>query len=215
VRLAAHRNVTLGPPDGELPGLLVRQAYTRDMPRLILYEWGIHLIDTLRMLLGEPNWVHAHMAKVSPHFTGEDRALLTFGFGEVVASVDISWASHAAQDLPTLLEDGLIEGDAGSLMLVPNQGGGDTLRLVQPLPADKVPADRLRAWSPVVTQSTPAHDGDLAGAYQASYTAAHRHFAECLRAGRLPETHAADNLRTLRATFAAYESAATNQVVAL
>ena len=69
---------------------------------------------------------------------------MTFGFGEVAASVDISWASHAPQDLPSLLEEGLIEGDGGSLALMPNQGSGDQLRLVQPLPRERVPADSRR-----------------------------------------------------------------------
>ncbi len=214
-RIASHRNVTLGPPDGQPPGLLVRQAYTRDMPRLLVYEWGLHLIDTLRMLLGEPRWVHARLAKVSHQFAGEDRALMTFGFGEVVASVDISWASHAAQDLPTMLEEVVIEGDGGSLALVPNQGSGDVLKLVQPLPRERVPADRGRPWSPVMTTVRAVHDGDIAAAYQASYDHAQAHFAECLQAGRLPETHAGDNLKTLRATFAAYQSAAENRVIEL
>ncbi len=214
-RIAAHRNGTLGKPGGELPGLLTRQAYTRDMPRLIVYEWGLHLIDTLRMLLGEPQWVHAHMARVSQHFAGEDRAFMTFGFGEVLASVDISWASHSPEELPTMLEDVLIEGDAGSVALIPNQGHGDLLQLVKPLSDERVPVDRGRAWSPLVTQARPAHDGDIAAAYQASYDAAHGHFVECLRTGRESETSAADNLKTLRATFAAYQSAAENRVIAL
>jgi predicted dehydrogenase len=142
VRVAAHHNVTLGPPDGQPPGLLVRQAYTRDIPKLIVYEWGIHLIGTLRMLLGEPQWV-------------------------------------------------------------------------QPLPRERVPADRTRPWSPVMTTVSAVHDGDIAAAYQASYDLAQSHFAECLRAGRLPETHAGDNLKTLRATFAAYQSAAEDRVIPL
>ena len=35
-----------------------------------------------------------------------------------------------------------------------------------------------------------------------------RHFAECLAAGRAPETSGADNLRTLALVYAAYDSAA-------
>jgi predicted dehydrogenase len=215
VRLAQHRNVTLGRPDRHVPRLLAAQAYTGSMPRLIVYEWGIHLLDTLRMLLGEARWVHAHLARVSPHFQGEDRALITLGFDDVVASVDISWATHAAEELPSILEELVIEGDEGSLALVPNRGPGDLLRLVFPLPRERLPDNRRRPWSPVMTTSTAVHDGDIAGAYQASYDATHRHFAECLRAGRLPETHARDNLQTLRLTFAAYDSAAENRVIYL
>ncbi len=215
VRIAAHRNVALGTPGGVRPGLLVHQAYTADMPKLIVYEWGIHLIDTLRMLLGEPQWLHAHMARVSPYFAGEDRAFVTLGFGEVLASIDISWASYSAQELPTLLEDVVIEGDGGSIALIPNQGHGDMLRLINPLSDDRVPVNRERTWSPLVTRVMAAHDGDLAAAYQASYDAAHAHFVECLRSGREPETSATDNLKTLRAALAAYQSAAENRVIPL
>jgi predicted dehydrogenase len=215
VRITDHHNVTLDRADRGEPPLLVRQAYTRSMPRLLVFEWGIHIIDTLRMLLGEPQWIHAHMAHVSPYCAGEDRALMMLGFGELVACLDFSWASHVPDSLPSLLEEAVFEGDSGSLALVPNRGEGDCLRLVQPLPPERVPLDQGRAWSPLVTQVWPAHDGDIAAAYQASYDAAHKHFIECLRQGRLPETHAGDNLNTLRAAFAAYQSAAENRVVTL
>jgi predicted dehydrogenase len=50
-------------------------------------------------------------------------------------------------------------------------------------------------------------------AYQASYTAAQRHFAECLQNGSVPETVASDNINTLIVAFNAYVSAAQGQVV--
>jgi len=217
-RIAAHRNVTLGLPGSAPTGLLTRQSYTRTMPRLILYEWGIHLVDTLRMLLGEPRWVHATMARLSPHVAGEDRALMTFGFGkagEITASVDISWSTVAGEELPTMLEEVTIEGERGTIALVPNRGDGDLLRVTRLLPEERVPPDRDRPWSPAMVSADPAHDGDIAAAYQASYDAAHAHFADCLRGGRLPETHAGDNLKALRAVFAAYRSAAENRVVSI
>jgi predicted dehydrogenase len=140
---------------------------------------------------------------------------MTFGFGDVTASIDISWSSVTAEELPTMLEEVTIEGDRGTIALVPNRGDGDLIRSVCLLPEDRVPVDRARPWSPVTTTATPAHDGDVAAAYQASYDAAHGHFAGCLRSGRLPETHAEDNLKTLRAVFAAYQAAAENRVVTI
>ncbi len=214
LRIAAHRNVTLGQA-GEPPPFLERQAYTGAMPRLIVYEWGIHLIDTVRMLLGEPQWVHASMSNTSPYFAGEDRALMTVGLGPVTASIDISWGTHAAPELPTLLEQVTVEGDLGTVDLIPNQGQGDLIRRVEVLPVERLPADRDRPWNPMAVSSKPAHDGDIAAAYQASFTAAHRHFAACWRSGIAPETHALDNLKTLRTTFAAYDSADDNRVVHL
>jgi predicted dehydrogenase len=185
------------------------------MPRLIVFEWAIHLIDTLRMLLGEPSWVHATMAHVSPHVAGEDRALMTFGFGEIIASIDVSWATIGADELPTMLEEVVVEGDHGTIALVPNRGDGDLIRIVRRLPDERTPVDRLRPWSPVTTTVMPAHDGDIAAAYQLSYDAAHAHFADCLPRGQLPETHAEDNIKTLRAVFAAYESATESRVVSI
>jgi predicted dehydrogenase len=217
-RIAAHRNVTLGLPGQVAPGLLERQSYTRTMPRLILYEWGIHLVDALRMLLGEPRWVHAAMSRLSPHVAGEDRALLTYGFseeGEITATIDISWSTITGPEMPTILEEVTIEGESGTIALVPNRGDGDLIRIARLLPEERIPADRDRPWSPVMTTALPAHDGDIAAAYQASYDAAHGHFAGCLRSGRLPETHAGDNLKTLRAVFAAYQSAEENRVIPL
>ena len=183
------------------------------MPRLIVFEWGIHLMDVLRYLLGEPNWVFAAMNRTSPHFNGEDRALMSLGFGDVIASIDISWATQCARELPTMLEEVVVEGDRGTISLAPNQGDGDLLRTVEPLPIGQYPFDRQRPWDPMKTTSSAVHDGDIAAAYQRSFTDAHQHYADCWRYGELPETCAADNLRTLNLVFAAYQSAESNQVV--
>ncbi len=114
-----------------------------------------------------------------------------------------------------MLEDVVIEGDLGSIALVPNRGDGDLIRIVRRLPEERIPVDQQRPWSPVTTTVIPAHDGDVAAAYQASYDAAHAHFADCLRTGQLPETHAEDNMKTLRAVLAAYESVAENRVITI
>jgi predicted dehydrogenase len=214
VRIAAHHNLTLPRPDGELPSLFRTQGYTQNMPKLILLEWGIHLIDTLRMLLGEIDWVCCRTDRVSPLCTGEDRAFLLLGMGGIVANIDISWASIWPEGPPSLLEDVVIEGDEGTIALVPNQGNGDLIVMTDLRGTDLRRDGLERAGSPSRTTALPAHDGDLAVAYQASYDAAQRHFIDCLRAGLEPETVATDNLKTLRAMFAAYESAGQNAVVA-
>jgi predicted dehydrogenase len=138
---------------------------------------------------------------------------MTFGFGQVIATIDISWATHAGPELPTLLEDVTIEGDRGTVSLIPNRGEGDLIRIVEALPAERLPVDRKRPWSLVAVTSRPAHDGDIAAAYQRSFTAAHQHFANCWRSGAQPETTALDNLKTLRVMFAAYQAAEMHQVI--
>jgi D-apiose dehydrogenase len=57
-----------------------RQPYFRDYPRLIIYENGIHFIDTFRFLAGEVIRVYAHLKKLNPVIAGEDFALVQFEF---------------------------------------------------------------------------------------------------------------------------------------
>lgn len=196
-RIAHHSDVTLARPDGTLPPLFINQAYTADMDKLIVYEWGIHLIDVLRFLFGEVTSVYARMEKISPLCKGEDRALLTLSLGGVTGLIDISWATVDGEAGSRQLERVTIEGDEGTIDLLPDQG--DVLRVTT----------KSERWQ------RPAFDVKPEEAYQDSYTSAQSHFIECLRSGQTPETVARDNLRTLAATFAAYESAARNQVVFL
>jgi predicted dehydrogenase len=64
-------------------------------------------------------------------------------------------------------------------------------------------------------RETPALPVSPQAAYQASYTAAQRHFSECLVQGRIPETVASDNIKTLEVVFAAYAAAEQERVVFL
>lgn len=197
VRLYRHSNSTLPHPDGSLPALFIKQPYTAEMNRLIFYEWGVHLVDVLRFLLGEVTRVHARMDRVSPLCKGEDRAIVTLEVGGVTGLIDISWATVEPETRFSQLEQVTIEGDEGTIELLPDQG------------------DILRVTTKSETSQRPAFDVAPEEAYQASYTVAQRHFIECLREGRSPETVASDNIKTLAATFAAYESAARKQEVAL
>jgi len=196
VRICRHASVTLPKPDGSLPDLFIRQAYTRTMERLIVFEWGIHLVDVLRFLFGEVTRMFARLERISPLCAGEDCALLSLEVGGVPCLVDISWASPDTPASASPLEEVLLEGEDGMIELLP----GD---------------DLLRVTTAAGHWQRRAYDGTAAEAYQASYTAAQRHFIDCLRAGVLPETEAADNLRTLKAVFAAYDSDAQKRVILL
>jgi predicted dehydrogenase len=195
IRFALHTNLTVPGPDGKLPPMLINHPYKMAMERLILYEWGIHLIDVLRYFFGEVNWVFGRMDRTSPVCVGEDRALLILNVGGVNCLVDISWGSIGVEKKASQLEQVTVEGDRG---------------LIELLPGEK---DILRISNHEGSQSRPAFGGSTEEAYQASYTATQAHFAECLRKGLDPETVARDNIETLRATFAAYDSAASGKVV--
>jgi predicted dehydrogenase len=197
MRIARHANSALPLPDGSRHRVFIEQPYMADMDKLILYEWGIHHIDVMRFLFGKVTSVYARMARVSPLYKGEDRVLVTLDVGGVTCLIDLSWSTVKKVERRSNLEYVTLEGDAGTAELLPDHG------------------DILKVTTRSDTWQRPAFDVTPEEAYQASYTAAQRHFAECLREGRLPETVAGDNFETLAATMAAYESAAKNQVIYL
>ncbi len=199
VSIVKHRNITLPGLDGSPPVLSV-EPHAMEQDRLIVYNWGIHLIDLIRFLFGEVTSIYALMDHVSPYFKGEDRALITLKIEQIMGVIDISWASIIHEpdtmNLDVRPENIIIEGDKGTIELPEH---GNIIR---------VTIDG-RASEQKIFEGTPLE------AYQASYTAAQRHFIDCLRSGQLPETEAKDNIKTLKATLATYDSVANNQVINL
>ena len=59
---------------------------------------------------------------------------------------------------------------------------------------------------------SPAWASGSGVAIQESVGAIQQHWADCLQAGREPETSGLDNLKTLELVFGAYESAQTGMV---
>ncbi|WP_109829545.1 Gfo/Idh/MocA family protein [Reichenbachiella versicolor] len=57
---------------------LARQPYFREMPRLLIYETGIHFIDVFRYLLGDIQSVYAKLRKLNQHIAGEDSGIVMF-----------------------------------------------------------------------------------------------------------------------------------------
>lgn len=175
----------------------------RTWTRTLLFDWGLHLLDILRWLFGEPQSVYARVHRVNPALRSDDYAIVMLTYPCMTALVDIAMVSHDPAGHSTrhdqVLEDFRIEGDAGTLCLVPDRGGNE----------------RIRLTTAEGTREQPAYTGAPHDAYLASYTAAQQHFIDCLRAGTLPETHARDNVESLAIMLAAYHSAETGRVVAL
>ena len=196
-RIERRYAATLDGLDGEPPTLLSKQSYTKDMNRLIVYEWGIHLLDIIRFLFGDIKSVYSRMQHVSPYVRGEDRAVIVASADGVDCVVDISWASLIKLERFSQLEYVVIEGSQGTIELLPNSG------------------DIIRVTTRKGVVERPAFSGSPEIAYQSSYDAAQSHFIECLKNGKDPETVATDNIKTLRAVFASYESVESNQVIKL
>jgi predicted dehydrogenase len=67
--------------DGQGPdAYLSRQPYFRTMPRFLVHETIIHLIDVFRFLYGEVSGVFARLRTLNPAIVGEDAATVLFAF---------------------------------------------------------------------------------------------------------------------------------------
>jgi predicted dehydrogenase len=78
----------LRPGDGQGPGAyLDRQPYFQQMPRFLIHETAIHLIDTFRFLLGEASGVFARLRRLNPQIQGEDAGLVLFDFASGAAGL--------------------------------------------------------------------------------------------------------------------------------
>lgn len=183
-----HNNATLNTNDNNAPALLVKQPYTADLEKLLLFEWGIHIIDVTRFLFGEAECVYTSTLKVSTQFKGEDRAVIIFDYADRHAVLDLSWSSVSHEEDVSLLEQVIIEGDGGCIKILPDED------------------QNIHISTREGCQGIPAYTYSESEEYQMSYTRAQNNFIECLRTGCYPETHAQDNLKTLTALFAAYQS---------
>ena len=176
---------------------LGRQPFFREYPRLLVYETGVHFIDTFRYLLGEVTSVYAQLRRLNPVIRGEDagQLLLTFESG-ATAVWDASRYHEVEAASPRYTFGELrVDGSGGHLTM-------DTearLRL-KPLgePARDIEYARERR----------GFAGDCVYHLQ-------RHFTDCLLSGAPFESSGRDYLRTVAVVDAAYESAARGDVVRL
>jgi predicted dehydrogenase len=176
------------------------QPYLAREKRFILLDIGVHVLDLARVFLGEAERVYCEAQSLKPGIAGEDSATVTLRHRSgAVSMVDCSYLARREPDpFPeTLLE---FEGRRGSLVLSAGLdltllGDGKTTRRSLKTP--------LLPWT-----SEPWHVS------QESVLNIQRHWVECLKAGREPETSGRDNLKTYALVEAAYESAAGHRAVA-
>jgi predicted dehydrogenase len=172
-------------------------------PRAILFDYGIHLIDIIRFLFGEPEKVYAQIGSINTTIKGEERAVAMYKYPELTSLLDISWSSYAtwgqAKRRGPLVEAVRIEGDKGTVELIPMQG--------EP--------DRIRITTQEGVSDSPAYEGDPFDNYIGSYVGAQEHFIASISENKIPETAAHNYYRTLAAMLAAYRSAELDQVVAI
>jgi predicted dehydrogenase len=181
--------------DGCGPEPYTVQPYFRQMPRLLVYETLIHLLDTARFLGGELAGVFCVNRRVNPAIVGEDQSLILFTFQNGTPGVIDANRISGPVPAPVAMNSLTVEGERGTLRLSPD----GRLWL-----AESGQAEREHAF-PVTWDG---YKGD-------SVRATQEHLIDCLRSGRPSESEGRDYLNTVRAVFACYQSAETGQVVAL
>lgn len=176
---------------------LARQPYFRSMPRLLIYETGIHFIDTFRFLIGEVESVYAKLEKRNPEIEGEDAGVVFFHFkSKVNAIYDANRYNESNAENPRYtFGECLVEGSKGSIRLY-----NDGKLTIQPL-------------GEVEKEHHYKHErinfaGDCVYFTQ-------QHFAECLLQNLPFETSGEDYLRNIVVQEAIYTSNQTSQVVFL
>jgi predicted dehydrogenase len=172
-----------------------RQPYFRTMPRLLIFETGVHIIDVFRYLGGEIRRVFATLRRLNPEIAGEDCGVVLFDFHNGATGLwDANRYNESLNRDPRFtFGEFVIEGTAGSLR-VDEDGGILVHALGQPPSRHEYPHER-RGFA-----------GDCC-------YAAIRHFVECLRSGAAFETDGREYLKTLAVQEAVYASSASGTQV--
>ena len=174
---------------------LDRQPYFRTMPRLLIFETGVHFVDTFRFLAGEIDGVYASLRKLNSQIVGEDTATVMFEFASGAAGI---WDANrfnepTSQEARFTFGEALVEGNGGAIRLLGD--GRLTLQQLGRVPRDVDYICENRGFA-----------GDCVLATQ-------RHFIECLQTGAPFETDGAEYLKTLRVVEAIYESSQQGQAI--
>lgn len=176
---------------------LDRQPFFRDYPRLLVYETGVHFIDTFRYLLGEVTEVFANLRRLNPAIRGEETGQVFFCFASGATAI---WDANRYNEV----ESPSPRYTFGQ-MRIDAMGGHLTLDTEANLRLK-----RLGRLSRAVDY--PHSDINFAG--DCVY-ALQRHFIDCMQSGAEFESSGGDYLRTLSVVEAVYESARSGEVFRL
>ena len=176
---------------------LDRQPFFRDYPKLLVYETGVHFVDTFRYLLGEIAQVYAQLRRLNSVIRGEETGQVFFRFENGATAIWDANRYNEVESASPRYTFGQLRIDAmgGHITL----DTGANLR-VKPL------------GQPGFDIDYPHRDVNFAG--DCVY-ALQRHFVDAMRSGGTFESEGEDYLKTLAAVEAIYESARIGEVVRL
>jgi len=180
--------------------VFANQPFLAETERFVLADVGSHVLDAVRFLFGEAEAVHCRTGRVHAHIRGEDVATVVLHMrsgATVVVELGYPGTPYERERFPETFA--FVEGEKGSAELA-----GDYW--IRTTTADGTLARRHPP--PRFGWADPRYE-----VVHASGVPCNENLLAALRGEGRAETTGEDNLNTVRLVFAAYESAASGQVV--
>jgi D-apiose dehydrogenase len=176
---------------------LARQPYFREMPRLLVHETGVHVIDLFRYLGGEIVETYSLLRRLNDVIAGEDCGLLTFRLqnGAIAVWDANRFNDSTASDPRYTFGEFLIEGNQGTIRLYPD---------------GRLTVQRLGGQE--ASHAYTHHDRGFGG--DCVYFTL-RHFIDALNSGAPFETGGRDYLKNLVVAEAVYQSSRENRPISI
>ena len=184
-----------------LPHFHHRQPYFKDMPRLAVYELGVHYLDVFRYLFGDPATIYARLHQMSGEIAGEDVQIINLGYNDrpLTCLINHSWASVAIPQQDSIEEQTPLD-IAHPLEIDGTKG---TIHLKADRSLHLITDDEHQIWE------YPAE------ARPAAHAATQQHFIDCIEQDLPFETSAADYIHTMALVYACYQSNQEGRVIHL
>lgn len=168
--------------DGNGPEPFAAQPYFREMPRLIIHESLVHILDTYRYLAGELQVTACETRRINPVVTGDDWAEITCSFESGVTGFIHGDRQTGPVPSPVAMGEMIIQGETATLRIAAD---GHVFLNNEPLPFEP---------------PTCGYKGD-------SVLATQQHLLDCLVTGKPCESEARSYLKTVELVEAAYRVA--------
>ncbi|MFD1145122.1 Gfo/Idh/MocA family protein [Larkinella insperata] len=182
------------------------QPFLAELEQFILTDIGSHILDVSRFLFGEAASLYCQTQRVNPTIKGEDVAnvLMKMRSG-LTCYAEMSYASILEREVfPQTLVS--VEGSKGSVVLAPDY----TIQVTTRRADGQRETRYLTATPPDYPWADPAY-----ALVHSSIVDCNRNLLEALQGQQPAETTGTDNFETIRLVYAAYDSAARNEVIHL
>ncbi|MCW5977092.1 MAG: Gfo/Idh/MocA family oxidoreductase [Bryobacteraceae bacterium] len=182
--------------------LFENQPFLRELEQFVLTDIGSHVLDTARFLFGEAELLYCQTFQAHKDIRGEDVATVTLKMksGATVV-VEMGYAENYLEKDRFPETSIFVEATKGSAELELDHW----IRITT-----ETGTHSQRCPPPRYSWANPAYD-----VVHSSIVACHENLLGAMRGECEAETSGEDNLRTVRLVFAAYESAARGQTVAV